>query len=199
MPDTLVSSDLNLNQSSAAVPTFRCTSSDDGFGAAWVRVAGELDHAAAPQLASMLSHTTRLARIVILDLRELTRVDSSGVGAIVDASRSARRVGRRLILVRGPQRVERLFALTGASDAVEIVDLAAGEPVVLALLQIAHNDLAGKPKRARVSQRFSQPPRSLAASALRSRVASNTTSSVARTAAPNTGSQHLSISNEEYS
>jgi len=46
-----------------------------------------------------------------------------GVGAIADASRSARRDGRRLVLVRGLSQVERLLALTGALDAVEIVDL----------------------------------------------------------------------------
>lgn len=165
MSDTQVSFDLNFTQVPVAGAAFGCTLSDDGFCVTWVRAAGELDHATAPQFASMLSEATGLARIVLVDLRGLTRVDSSGVGAIVDASRGARRDAKRLILIRGLPRVERLLALTGASDAVEIVDLAAGEPPLLALLQIARNDLADTPKRANVSQRLSEPVRSPMASA----------------------------------
>jgi anti-anti-sigma factor len=164
MPDTQVSSDFNPTQVPVPSSAFDYTLGDGGFGVTWVRVAGELDHATAPQFASMLSQAMRLAWIVIVDLRGLTRVDSSGVGAIVDASRGARRDAKRLIFVRGLPRVERLLALTGTSGAVEMVDLAAGEPPVLALLQIAQNDLADTPKRAHVSQRRWERARSPTAS-----------------------------------
>lgn len=142
MPDMQASSDLNFTQVAVAGPAFDYTLDDHGFGVAWVRVAGALEHATATQFAAILSQAKGLGRIVVVDLRGLTRVDIAGVGAIVHASRSARRDAKRLVFIRGPSRVERLLALTGASDAVEIVDLAAGEPPVLALLQIAHNDLA---------------------------------------------------------
>jgi anti-sigma B factor antagonist len=189
MPDTVVSSDLNVSQSSVAEPAFACTLRDDGFGATWVCVAGELDHATAPRLASMLAKATRLARIVVVDLRELTRVDSTGVGAIVDASYSARRDGRRLVIVRGLPRVERLLALIGASHVVEIVELAAGEPLALALLQIARNDRAGKPKRPRRFRRFSLPVRSSVVPMRRLRVLSEMTLSMDRAARRNTVSR----------
>ena len=39
------------------------------------------------------------ARLVVLDLRELTFIDSSGVHAIVSAGIRARKGGRRLVLV----------------------------------------------------------------------------------------------------
>jgi anti-anti-sigma factor len=186
MPDTLVSSDLNLSRSPLAGPAFGCSSINDDSGAVWVRTVGELTHATAPQLALMLRQATRLARIVVVDLRGLTRVDSSGVRAIVHASHSARRADRRLILVRGLPRVDLVLALTGASHAIEIVDLADGEPLVLALLQVAHNDRAGNRDQAGVSRRFSEPVRSSAASTGWSLVASDTTSSTDTTATPNT-------------
>ncbi len=59
----------------------------------------------------------------MLDLRELTFMDSSGVHVIVDASRRARQMKRRLILVRSCMQVDDVFAMTGASEAVEIGDL----------------------------------------------------------------------------
>jgi anti-anti-sigma factor len=114
----------------------------DDRGAALVRLAGELNLATAPRLAQVLCEATRRARLIVVDLRGLTRVDTAGVGAILDASRSARRDRRRLVLVRGLSQVERLLALSGASDGVEIVDLAAGEPTINALLQFAHYDSA---------------------------------------------------------
>lgn len=153
MHDAHVGSGSIVSPLRAAEPAFGCTLGDGGRGAAWVRVAGELDRATAPQLAQMLGQATRHARIVVVDLRGLTRVDSSGVSAIVDASRSARRDHRRLVLVRGPSQVERLLALTGALDAVEIVDLAAGEPPILALLQIARKDRADTRQRPRAPRR----------------------------------------------
>jgi anti-anti-sigma regulatory factor len=56
---------------------------------------------------------------------------------IVDASRRARQVGCRLVLLRGPPNVDRVFALTGHTDAVEIADVDPGAPPVQALRQLA--------------------------------------------------------------
>jgi anti-anti-sigma factor len=155
VPDTQVRSDSTLSPTQADAPAFGCTLGDGGRGAAWVRVAGELDRATAPQLAQMLGQATRRARIVVVDLRGLTRVDSSGVSAIVEASRSACRDGRRLVLVRGLSQIECLLALTDALDAVEIVDLAAGESPIFALAQIARKDNAGARQRARAPRHVS--------------------------------------------
>jgi anti-sigma B factor antagonist len=153
MPFTRVVSDSTSNPARPDEHAFDCTLGDGGRGAAWVRVGGRLDRATAPQLTEVLTEATRRARIVVLDLRGLTRVDTTGVGAIADASRAARRDGRRLVLVRGLSQVERLLALIGASDAVEIVDLDPAEPPVVALLQLAHSDHAGARQRAGVPRR----------------------------------------------
>jgi anti-anti-sigma factor len=93
-----------------------------------VRVAGALDLATIPELARSLRDARSQARLVVLDLRDLAFMDCCGAHAIVNASISARQLGRRLVLLRGPPNVDRVFTLTGSSDAVEIADL---DPAVL--------------------------------------------------------------------
>ena len=58
---------------------------------------------------------------IVLDLRELTFMDSCGMGRLVAARRRARRAGRRLVLIRGGRAVQYLLAVTGAEEAFEIV------------------------------------------------------------------------------
>jgi anti-anti-sigma factor len=116
----------------ALPPAFVCSWTGGGRDAGWVHVAGELDIATAPQLERTLRETQQTARLVLLDLRELTFIDSAGVHAIVSASIDARQRGRRLVLLRGSPNVDRLFTLAGRSDAVEIgdLDLPSAEPPV---------------------------------------------------------------------
>jgi anti-sigma B factor antagonist len=58
---------------------------------------------------------------IVLDLRELSFMDSCGVGRLVAARRRARRAGRRLVLVRGGRAVQHLLALSGVDEMFEIV------------------------------------------------------------------------------
>lgn len=105
---------------SASLPIpFVCTWSDDGREPGFVHIAGELDLSTAPQLERMLRDATAQMRMVVLDLHDLTFIDTAGARSIVLATSRARRMGRRLVLLPGPPKVNRLFALTGASDAVE--------------------------------------------------------------------------------
>jgi anti-sigma B factor antagonist len=115
-----------LSDSAAArmEPPFECTRTEGALEATWVHVAGALDVATTPRLARTLRESQSDARLVVLDLRELAFMDSAGVHAIVDASNRARQVGCRLLLLRGPEKVDRLFALTGNADQVEVGDLA---------------------------------------------------------------------------
>ena len=82
-----------------------------GLDAARVHVAGELDVATAPQLEGTLRDAEQQARLVVLDLRELTFMDCAGVHLLVDASTRARTRGDRLVVLRGPT-IDRLFTLT---------------------------------------------------------------------------------------
>jgi anti-anti-sigma factor len=58
---------------------------------------------------------------LVLDLRELTFLDSCGLSRLLAARKRARREHRRLVLVRGPAAVQRLFALTAVDEAFDIV------------------------------------------------------------------------------
>ena len=56
------------------------------------------------------------------DLRELTFLDSTGLSRLVAARRRAMKAGRRLVIVRGPAAVQRVFQLTAVDEAFEIVN-----------------------------------------------------------------------------
>lgn len=104
-------------------PRFTCTWCRGGVDAIWVHVSGELDREGVPKLARTL-HDARLnARMVVLDLRDLTGIDRSGVRAIVDASRAARADHRRQVVVRGPAAVDRAFASVDAAHRLDLIDI----------------------------------------------------------------------------
>jgi len=94
----------------------------------WVRVAGALDRATAPGLGRVLRERRLRTRLVVLDLRELTFMDWSGVQAVVEASIRARKAGRRLVVMHVAPQVRGMFAQAGSSSDVEIADLHLVEP-----------------------------------------------------------------------
>jgi len=84
-------------------------------------LSGELDVASGPELEAEL---TRAAdrELVVVDLRELEFIDSTGLGVIVKGHQRAQEAGRRLALVRGRGQVQRLLGLTGLSDQLPVAD-----------------------------------------------------------------------------
>jgi anti-anti-sigma factor len=108
----------------AALPPFACSWRLGGRGAAWVQVAGELDLATAQQFRQVLGEAQQAARMVVLDLRELSFIDSSGIHVILDAAHHARQAGGRMLSVRGPAQVERILTLTEVCKQVSIFELA---------------------------------------------------------------------------
>jgi anti-anti-sigma factor len=62
---------------------------------------GELDLGTAPQFRDRLADAERDSKFVIVDLRSVTFIDSSGVGELLGAHQRARRQGRRLVVLRG--------------------------------------------------------------------------------------------------
>lgn len=61
-------------------------------------------------------------RTIVLDLRELSFLDSAGLGRVLALQRRARRDGRRLVVVRGSRAVQRLFAITALDAQLELVN-----------------------------------------------------------------------------
>ena len=84
---------------------------------------GELDIAAAPQVDGTLAELEgeRPSRIV-LDLRGLTFLDSTGLRSLLGADARARDAGRCLTLIQGPDPVQRVFSITGLDGRLEIVE-----------------------------------------------------------------------------
>lgn len=92
----------------ALPPDFACTSTSDG-ACVHVHLAGELDIAAIAPLQPMLQDAQSRAPLVLLDLRDVTFMDSAGVHTIVNASAAARERGHSLVLLRGSPHIDRVF------------------------------------------------------------------------------------------
>src|SRR5512133_3013229 len=129
MPRQDVSPD-SIRHARGLAPAFECSWTDGGLNAAWVHLAGELDIDTTPLLEWMLHDPRSRAHLVVLDMRDVAFMDSSGA--------HARRLGHRLVIVRGPPDVDRLFALTGNARYVEDGDVAPVDPSVQALLCLDH-------------------------------------------------------------
>ena len=91
--------------------------------AAVIAVSGELDLASSPALQEELDRLASSdAELLIIDLRELDFMDSTGLSVLVRAHQRAEEQGRRLAMVKGPQQVQRLLSLTGVADRMTVVD-----------------------------------------------------------------------------
>ena len=84
---------------------------------------GELDLATAPTLVeradALLEGGTQA---MVLDLRDLAFIDSTGLGAIAGIDRAARKAGVPFSLVPGPANVQRVFEISGTRGAFTWTD-----------------------------------------------------------------------------
>jgi anti-sigma B factor antagonist len=86
-------------------------------------VEGELDIASAARLEEALAEAEKgEPELIVLDLRGLQFMDSTGLRTILSADSRAREAGRRLVVVQGDENVKRVFEVTRLYDRVEIVD-----------------------------------------------------------------------------
>jgi anti-sigma B factor antagonist len=85
---------------------------------------GELDLSGAAVLQAELDRLADEGELggVVLDLRGLEFMDSSGLRLVVLADMQAREAGRRFALVRGDETVHRVFEITRMSDRLQFVD-----------------------------------------------------------------------------
>jgi anti-sigma B factor antagonist len=99
-------------QRSAISPEFFCDVQPDRDRVI-VRVAGEMDLDGAPLVAAAVDELldAGFPRIVV-DLRGLSFLDSTGVHVLVAAGRAAAARGRILSLIRPPKPIHRVFELT---------------------------------------------------------------------------------------
>jgi anti-sigma B factor antagonist len=103
-----------------------------------VAAAGEIDLATVPALRQAVSeHLAAGVTLLVLDLSEVTFIDSTGLGVLVGAGKKAAGVGGSMRLVCDNPRILRLLAMTGLSGVLAVhasrdEALTAGEPETLA-------------------------------------------------------------------
>jgi anti-sigma B factor antagonist len=88
---------------------------------------GELDISSAPVLEEALGRVEESEpALLVLDLRALEFMDSTGLRTVVSADQRARAQNRRVAIVRGPEAVDRIFNVTRLDERLELVDDPAG-------------------------------------------------------------------------
>ena len=85
--------------------------------ALWIAPEGELDLESAGVLRAVLvEHLGAGLPGLVLDLRGLTFIDSTGLTTIIEANRSAGARGVEFTVLPGPPQVQRIFDITGTAD-----------------------------------------------------------------------------------
>ncbi len=88
-----------------------------------ITVEGELDLASSPALQEQVEQSlTGNGELLIVDLRELEFMDSTGLSILVKAHHRARETGKHFAIVRGSEQVQRLLSLTGVGERLTVVD-----------------------------------------------------------------------------
>jgi RND superfamily putative drug exporter len=88
-----------------------------------VSLAGDLDLTTAEQLGARLRDLESSApAVTILDLRGLRFMDSTGIAQLFQARRRASAEGRRLVVVKGSEPIDRILEIVRADSALELVE-----------------------------------------------------------------------------
>ncbi len=90
----------------------------DGFH---VELSGELDIATASNIESrLMALEEREPQRLILDLRRVNFIDSTGLSMIINADGRARKDGRRLTIVSGDGVPRRILRTVGLEDRLDV-------------------------------------------------------------------------------
>jgi anti-anti-sigma factor len=101
---------------------FSITRTDDAVQVQ-LAVRGDLDLYQAPSFDDALVEVEgEKWPTIVLDLRELDFLDSMALRLIMRTQARAKQDGRRLLIVRGPQFLDRVLELSGLAEHLDIVD-----------------------------------------------------------------------------
>lgn len=93
-------------------------------GLTLVAVRGELDLFTTPRLAEALDAVAGAGRRVVLDLRGLEFMDSTGLAVILRYHQRAREAGAfDFVVVRGPEAVDRVFRITQTDELLQMLEV----------------------------------------------------------------------------
>lgn len=101
-------------------------------GTAVVALKGELDISGVADVEKQLKEVEKSEPgVLVLDLRELDFLDSSGLRVVLEADLRSRRDARRFALIPGPEPVHRVFLIALLDKRLEFIeDLSALEGVI---------------------------------------------------------------------
>ncbi|MCM3714807.1 anti-sigma F factor antagonist [Alkalihalobacillus oceani] len=101
-----------------------------------VRLVGELDHHTAEQLRNQVEDNLAKQQIkhIVLNLEQLTFMDSSGLGVILGRYKQVRAVGGEMVVCAISPAVKRLFEMSGL---FKIIRLEESEQYALLTLGVA--------------------------------------------------------------
>jgi anti-sigma B factor antagonist len=92
-------------------------------GQTLIVLSGELDIASTPRFEEGIAEVEGdTPGTLVLDLRAVEFIDSTGLRAVIAAAERAKAQGRRFVIVRGGDGVERVFSVTQLDQRLEIVD-----------------------------------------------------------------------------
>lgn len=101
---------------------FRVEVQERGAGTV-ISLSGELDLASSPALEEAIDRVfASETKVVVIDLRRLEFMDSTGLSIIVKAQQTAEDRDVQLNVVNGPAQVQRLLSLTGVADRVSLIE-----------------------------------------------------------------------------
>jgi anti-anti-sigma factor len=102
---------------------FDVTIEERGGDAIHVTLLGELDISTASRLEDDLRRVEASSpKLLLLDLSKLDFMDSTGLRLLIGADARAREQGRRLVLIRGNEMVQRVLRVTRLDERLEIVE-----------------------------------------------------------------------------
>ena len=82
---------------------------------------GEIDLATVGALRAAL-RTEETRPWVVLDLRHVEFMDSSGIGVVVEQMRRCEQDGLEFAVVRGPKHLHKLFRMVGLAERLVVLD-----------------------------------------------------------------------------
>jgi anti-sigma B factor antagonist len=107
--------------SGALEPAEITTTTSSGQPGWTVVVRGEVDIATSPLLRGQLTRLVTDDVPIVVDVTEMTFIDSSGLGVLVEMLQRRRETGRGGMALHGMQEpVRRVFEITGLTDLFEV-------------------------------------------------------------------------------
>ncbi|WP_395105223.1 STAS domain-containing protein [Actinomadura sp. SCN-SB] len=87
-----------------------------------VRARGEIDVVSRERFEAALNEALESGGPVVIDMREVSFCDSTGLNALVNANKRAIEQGTAIALVAVPPRVRRVFRITAVDEFIPIYD-----------------------------------------------------------------------------